>query len=172
MQEAKNALGKIPNDYENKNPLDFSKEIFGSTQLMQSYFSEFLIKLIRHGKELSDTISPSAEGRLIAKNSLAELISDYLQKNIYSPLTLSNVCNQFLIGKSKLSVIFRDYTGESPIKYYTRLKISEAKKLLREDLLSVSEIADLLCFSGIHNFSRAFKKATGFSPSEYKKSIL
>lgn len=172
MQEAKNALGKIPNDYENKGPLDFSNEKFGSTQLMQSYFSEFLIKLIRHGKEFSDKISPSAEGHLIAKNSIAELICDYLQKNVYSPLNLSDICSHFLIGKSKLSVLFRDYTGKSPVKYYSELKISEAKKLLREDSLSVSEIADLLCFSGIHNFSRSFKKATGFSPLEYKKSIL
>ena len=58
------------------------------------------------------------------------------------------------------------------MQYYHLLKISEAKKLLREEDYSVSEIAGIFGYSGIHNFSRAFKKATGFSPIGYKKSIL
>ena len=68
--------------------------------------------------------------------------------------------------------MFREKTGRSPMQYYADLKITEAKKLLREDNLSVSQITDALGYSGIHNFSRAFKKSTGFSPTEYKKSIL
>ena len=58
------------------------------------------------------------------------------------------------------------------MRYYSDLKIKEAKKLLREDVLSVSEISEKLNYSGIHNFSRAFKEATGFSPMGYKKSII
>ena len=83
-----------------------------------------------------------------------------------------SICNHFFIGKSQLSAMFRERTGESPMQYYTSIKVDEAKKLLREDNLSVSQITDVLGYSGIHNFSRAFKKATGFSPTEYKKSIL
>jgi hypothetical protein len=52
------------------------------------------------------------------------------------------------------------------------LKNRGGKKILRDEHLSVGEIADRLGYSGIHSFSRAFKTATGFSPSGYKKSIL
>ena len=58
------------------------------------------------------------------------------------------------------------------MEYFSELKIEEAKKLLREDNLSVSQITFKLNYSSIHNFSRAFKKATGFSPTGYKKSVL
>ena len=77
-----------------------------------------------------------------------------------------------MLGKSQLSKIFKDTTGKSIIEYYNNLKIAESKKLIREEQFSISEISDMLGYSSIHIFSRAFKKAVGFSPTAYKKSIL
>ncbi len=170
MQEAKNALGTITNDYNDKSDLDFSNEKFGSAQLMKFHFVELLVKLIRTGDALSAKSHIEA-GRPIAKNTLIELIISYLERNVYNNVTLNDICEKFFLRKSQLSVIFKEYTGKSPIQYYADLKIEEAKKLLREDSLSVSEITDSLNYSGIHSFSRAFKTATGFSPTGYKKSI-
>lgn len=171
MQEAQKALGKIKNDYYDKGGLDFSDEKFGSAQLMEFHFIELLIKLIRTGDSLLDKTQPISGSRSITKNTLIELIISYLEKNIYNKITLNDICDIFFIRKSQLSVIFKEYTGKSPMQYYSELKIEEAKKLLRENVLSVSEITDKLNYSGIHSFSRAFKASTGFSPTGYKKSI-
>ena len=62
--------------------------------------------------------------------------------------------------------------GISPIKYYNNLKIDEAKKLIREDNYSISQISELLHYSGAQNFSKTFKNSVGLSPAEYKKRIL
>ena len=70
------------------------------------------------------------------------------------------------------SKVFKENTGKSPMEYYQHLKIIESKKLIREEKYSISEISDMLGYSSIHIFSRAFKKAVGFSPTAYKKSIL
>jgi len=48
----------------------------------------------------------------------------------------------------------------------------EAKKLLREKQHTVSQISDMMGYSSVHTFSRAFKKATGLSPVAYTKTIL
>ena len=170
--EARLAMGKIPGEYSDKNPLDFSHEKFGASQLMKFHFTEFMIKLIRSGTEFGGRIHSSAESRTIAKNSIVDLICEHMQAHITENLSLEEICNHFFIGKSQLSSMFHERTGESPMQFYADLKVAEAKKLLREDNLSVSQITDILGYSGIHNFSRAFKKATGFSPTEYKKSIL
>lgn len=170
MQEAKNALGKIANNYHDKGDLDFSKEKFASSQLMSFHFMELLIKLIRKGDTLPDKKSDS-ESRPVTNNTLSELIISYLKKNIYNKITLNDICDIFFIRKSQLSIIFKEYTGKSPMQYYSQLKIEEAKKLLREDSLSVSQITDKLNYTNIHGFSRAFKASTGFSPTGYKKSI-
>lgn len=172
MQEAADALGAIPSEYKDTSPLDFSKEKFGASQLMKSHFTEFLVKLIRAGNAGSGYISSSAESRSIAKNSIVELVTDFMREKVYENLTLDELCRHFFIGKSSLCEIFGDCVGKSPMRYYGELKISEAKRLLREGELSVSQITDLLGYSGIHNFSRAFKSSTGFSPTEYKKSVL
>lgn len=172
ISEAKNALGVLPNRYDDKSDLDFSKEKFAATQMMQCYFCEFLIHLIRGGSAQSDTLTPSAEAHTIAQTSLAELIEKYLKENLYVPLALQDVCDHFLLGKSQLCAIYKQHTGKSLMAHYADLKMQEAKKLLREERLGVGEIAESLGFSGIHIFSRAFKKATGFSPTAYKKSVL
>jgi AraC-like DNA-binding protein len=171
LKEAKNALGGVQGDYSARRPLDFSHELFGSTQLMAGYMEEFLIKLIRNGRNSGNIIRASEESRRMAKNSTAEVIKEYLQTKVYSELTLDELCAHFFMGKSKLSSIFKEKTGQSPMQYFSLLKVEEAKKLLRDESNSVSEIADKLKFSGIHSFTRAFKNATGFSPTSYKKSI-
>ncbi len=169
MQEAKNELGAIQGDYINRKPLTFHYSAFGATQLMASYFEEFLIKLTRLGGE---KIHADSKSRMIAKNTTAELIEDYLKKNIYSTLHLPMLCAHFHISKSQLSQLFKECTGKSIMQYFSDLKMREAKKLLRETNHSVGEIAEKLGYTSIHSFSRAFKNATGFSPRAYKDSIL
>ena len=172
LREAKNVLGEIPNDYENKEKLSFQSSVFGAQQLLQSYFTEFLIRLIRSESSLGEEIPATKETRDIATNSMNELITQYLTDNIYSNLTLKDLCNHFLIGKTQICKIFNETTGQSPMSYYQKLKIAEAKKLLREKNYSVTEISDMLGYSSIHTFSRAFKKAAGFSPTAYSASVL
>ena len=169
IEEAQNALGKIPNDYNFKGSLDFSNATFGSCQLMKFHFVEFLIKLVRGNAHAA---SHSIKNRLSAKSGAIDLIVSYMNENIYNDINLEKLCNRFYLRKSRLSVLFKELTGKSPMEYFTELKIEEAKKLLREDNLSVSQITFKLNYSSIHNFSRAFKKATGFSPSGYKKSVV
>ncbi len=171
VEEAKNALGTIPADYEDKGDLNFLPAVFGSTQLLQCYFTEFLIRLIRSGNSLSSNVSSSKKSRDIANNSISELICDYMKHNIYSNITLKDICSQFLQGKTQLCKIFRESTGQSPMDYYMNLKINEAKKLIREKNHSVTEISDMLGYSSIHIFSRAFKKAVGMPPTAYAKRI-
>ena len=172
LQEAKNALGKIPDRYEDKRNLNFSNSPMGSTQLLQCYLTELLIRLLRNVDTFSEHIYANEESRTIASNSIIELVKEYMNNNIYSSLALKDLCEHFMLGKSQLSKIFKDTTGKSLMEYYNNLKITESKKLIREENYSISEISDMLGYSSIHIFSRAFKKAVGFSPTAYKKSIL
>ena len=173
IEEAKNALGgEIQGDYINRHSLNFDETKFGSIQLMTAYLEEFLIKLIRSDEELSHTVPSSVEVRKITTNSTVDSVIAYLRANVYGTVTLPQLCDRFFIGKSRLTTIFKETTGKSPMQYFGELKIEEAKKLIRDDVLSIGEIAETLRYSGIHSFSRSFKAATGFTPTGYKKSIF
>ena len=171
-EEAKTALGEIPSDYENKSSLKFKDSAFGSPQLLECYFTEFLLHLIRSGNLLSEAVLSSKQSRDIANNSLSELILEFMKNNVYSNITLNEICSQFLLGKTQLCKIFKENTGKSPMEHYNFLKLQEAKKLIREGVYSVSQISDMLGYTSIHNFSRAFKKAVGIAPTAYSKKIL
>ena len=171
LSEAKNALHPIPYEYENKKPLDFSQAAFGSVQLLECYLTEFLIILKRSNKEMIDKFIYSNNSRIIAQNSLLDLIIDYMKKNIHSSISVKDICNHFLMCKTQVFDLFNKNLGTSPIDYFNTLKTEYAKDLLKNKSFSVSHIANTLGYINIHSFSRAFKNITGSSPSEYRKGL-
>lgn len=166
--EASEALGAALGDYENKNALEFSDVTKGAFQLLECYLTELLLILMRSGEDICPAVR-TENSRALAQSSIAELVVSYLEENIHNNLSLSDICKRFYMGKSQLCKLFAEYTDSSPMDYFTRLKISEAKRLLRQESLSVSRISDMLAYSSIHNFSRAFKKNVGMSPLAYRR---
>ena len=84
-------------------------------------------------------------------------------------LTIDNICEQIAYSKAYLFRIFKAKTGKTIMAYFTELKIKQAKQLLRENELSVKEIAEKLGFSTPDYFTKTFKRVTGFTPLAYKK---
>ncbi|MET0464647.1 MAG: helix-turn-helix domain-containing protein [Chitinophagaceae bacterium] len=77
------------------------------------------------------------------------------------------------VSQNYLYKIIKQVSAISPKVMVNEQIIAEAKKLLKQSCLSVSEIADSLNFPDLFVFSKFFKKQTGMSPSVYrKKSIL
>ena len=171
INEAKVALGEIPNEYSDKRALDFSRSPFGSVQLLECYLTEFLLTLKRSDGGAISKATKTEDSRTLAHSSIFELIVDYMNEHICDNITLAQLCSNFYMGKTQLCALFSEHCGEGPIEYYSKLKIARAKKLLLEGA-SVSKISDTLGYSSIHCFSRAFKKAVGVSPIEYKRKIL
>ncbi|HFV1519083.1 TPA: helix-turn-helix transcriptional regulator, partial [Enterococcus faecium] len=77
----------------------------------------------------------------------------------------------FFISPASLKKHFRKVNGKSVISYFKELKMEKAKRLVLENELTYTEIADILGFHSIHHFSSAFKKYTGLSPSKYYLSL-
>ena len=171
LSEASNALGQLCGDYENKSPLDFSHAQPGAVQLMQCYLVEFLFSLIRTNSERIQPLAQIADVHRIAESSLADSVLHYMQANITRPPSLQLLCEQFSISRTYLCSIFKASVGTSPVDYWISLKIREAKKLIREGNLNVTQIAEYLGYAGIHHFSRMFKKVVGISPTDYRNSV-
>ncbi|MEX2233821.1 MAG: AraC family transcriptional regulator [Cyclobacteriaceae bacterium] len=66
--------------------------------------------------------------------------------------------------------MFSSVEGITLEQYIIRQKIEKVKELLFYDELNMSEIADHLGYSSVAHLSAQFKKVTGFTPSELKKS--
>ncbi|MDF2658830.1 MAG: transcriptional regulator, AraC family [Paenibacillus sp.] len=145
---------------------------FGCEQLIKNYLEILLISLLRRfqnrqeGEDAALSVAPS-ENR---KAALLVKVIDYMHDNLSASLKLEQMCGEFLIGKTQLKALFKDWTGLGPIQYFNRLKLEKAKTMIREELYNYSEIADRLGYSSVHYFSSTFKKATGMTPTEYART--
>ncbi|GIP33242.1 AraC family transcriptional regulator [Paenibacillus sp. J2TS4] len=147
----------------------------GAEQLIKLYLETFLLRLLRKEKSgqteervsatLSSTAKENNEGEVI-KSIIA-----YLEGQLGSKLSLAEMSDALHLSKTKLKELFKRRTGYTLTEYFGQLKIDKAKTYIREEPSNFTEIAEKLGFSSVHYFSKAFKKATGMSPSEYAKSV-
>ena len=66
---------------------------------------------------------------------------------------------------------FTQLTGESPMRYQKRRRIDWACAAIYHGEVSLKQIADELGFCDVFHFSKAFKQATSFAPSEYRRRV-
>lgn len=76
------------------------------------------------------------------------------------------------IGTTLFNEKVKKYSGFSPINYLINIRISEAIKLLKNQEVSITDIALDLGFYSSQHFSTTFKKLTGYTPSDLRKKNI
>lgn len=84
-------------------------------------------------------------------------------------LNLTQIAKEVGVSKNHLSREYSKETGETLIEYISKIRITEAKKLLNQSNLKVYEISELIGFSNSETFFRTFKKVTGETPKNFQK---
>lgn len=113
---------------------------------------------------------PSSNLKRYKSNQFNSIVK-YMQDNICEPLTSMQICAKFKISASTLKALFKEYSTLGPKAYFINLKIEESKKMIRDTSMNFTEISTKLGFSSLYYFSKLFKEKTGFTPSEYSKSV-
>ncbi len=72
------------------------------------------------------------------------------------------------VSAGHLRRVFKEHTGLSPYQYHLQLKIGQAKMMLRESGLSITQIAKDLGFQNVYHFSKLFKTKTEVSPNQWR----
>lgn len=98
-------------------------------------------------------------------------IQKYINRNISDNVSLTALSDEFCYNSSYLSRLYKNITGEGLSEYINRVRIENAKKLLKNQELKISVITDLVGFKTPSYFTRFFKKATGYTPQEYRNMI-
>lgn len=144
------------------------KPTLGGEQLIKNYLEIFLINLLRDQTETEQSNTTFLPWKELSAKPIND-VTAVLKKNIYSALTIDEICEKTNYSKAYLFRVFKAKTGKTIMAYFIELKINQAKQLLRENELSVREISEKLAFNTPDYFTKTFKRVTGLTPLAYKK---
>lgn len=144
---------------------------FGAEQMIKVHLQSLLITLVRKNVQLEKNQRISTIARERAEDDIIRRVEKYMKENTCGDLSLEDICRHVKMSRTQLAALFRRKKETGIISYFKNLKVNQAKTLIREENLNISEIAELLGYTSIHSFSRTFKNTVGMSPMEYAKSV-
>lgn len=103
---------------------------------------------------------------------IIEEIMSFIRKNYNQPISLQTVGKHFKLNTYTLCRLFKNEVGINFHKYLTKVRIEEAKDMLRNNKKDLLDISLETGFVDVSHFAKTFKKTEGMTPSQYKKFHL
>lgn len=103
------------------------------------------------------------------KTALLTPALDHIAKHYTERITNAELSSLTGVSDTYFRKLFTEAMGESPISYVNSLRIKKAKEMLLFDSSTVSDVAKSLGYPSIYDFSRAFKRRVGISPSAFRE---
>jgi AraC family transcriptional regulator of arabinose operon len=98
----------------------------------------------------------------------SDAIIEYMRTRISEPVRLEAFARVAGLSVSHFSELFREQVHQSPLSYFTQLKIRAACRLLDLSGKSIKVVAVETGYNDPYYFSRVFKKIMGISPEKYR----
>lgn len=84
--------------------------------------------------------------------------------------TVASLAHEVAMSRSAFAARFKELVGESPMQYITRWKMNVALTCLKNEDVSLGELANRLGYQSEAAFSRAFKRFIGVSPGAARRN--
>ena len=126
--------------------------------------SERLAKL-DEGKEKTSESDNTSANNFIVRQAISYMEQHYMER-----LQLTDVADKGYVSHWHLSKLLNS-TGKSFSDVLGEIRIENAKKLMEDSSLHISDISDMVGFADTAHFSRVFKKYTGMSANEYRNKM-
>lgn len=133
----------------------------------ESKVSEAIALVIDHAEKQQKTFSCNE----FDKQRMLQL-EHYIAKNYAGSICLSELAKISCMSISKLKYTFKMMYGCNISEYINEMRLSQAKKMLQDNTISVSGIANEVGYKTTSAFTKMFKEKTGILPRDYRKSAL
>ncbi|MEZ0119143.1 UNVERIFIED_ORG: YesN/AraC family two-component response regulator [Heyndrickxia coagulans] len=103
-----------------------------------------------------------------SSKNLASQIYAYIAAHTKQPFSLANLSQEFSYHKAYIIQLIKDAYSITPAQLHTRLRMEEAKSLLKNTNFPIQEIAGEVGYDDPAYFCKQFKKKTGVTPKVYR----
>lgn len=120
-----------------------------------------------HSREkelLNEKLQNNDRGKFV----LFKDVEKYIIDNMKEEMDLERIAAKFNLSSYYFSRTFKEVLGYNFSDYINIIRINRAKKLLKNDSMSIKEICYSLGYSDPNYFSKVFKKYEGLSPTEFR----
>ena len=155
-ENIENAVGSLCKEIESQ-PMAYS------TELVSLICSQMIVYFIRH---FGLTMQRNTDSNVV-NAKVCSHVMNYIDSHIFAMKNLREVATEMGYNYSYISSLFHKTTGVTLNNYFKNKRMSEAKKLLSDNKMSISEIARIMNYSSVYAFSKAFKEHFGASPGHY-----
>ncbi|MET4107693.1 helix-turn-helix transcriptional regulator [Hymenobacter sp. UYP22] len=114
----------------------------------------------------------SRQAEIVARfhQALHTHLEDFLAGRVEQLHTLTELASVLCLHPGHLSQVIKAATGHHACHFYEQRLVVEAKKRLKDTSLPIGTIARQLDYE-VSNFTKFFKRFTGLTPSQYRKTI-
>ena len=163
---------KIYNTKPSARIVELFEDILSELQLKRTLYEAHCIgKLLEIFTSLKRKTESKTDSQKEDFGKIAFVVQ-HIHKNYNKNESLDFYAELCALSKFHFLRKFEETTGMTPIAYKNKLRIDHAREMLEEGFLLINEISEMVGYSSPAYFSDAFKKETGFSPSEYKKQLI
>lgn len=133
---------------------------------VRSALSELTFLLCNH---LSPAAAPIS-GKAVRNADRIKAMLSYIHNYYDSELSTAAIAASASVSESECLRCFRSTIGTTPIQYLKHYRLRQAARLLTETSQKVSDIAVCCGFQDMSYFTRAFRDAYGYVPTQYRKN--
>ena len=106
----------------------------------------------------------------IESDGIFNEIVEYVKKSPQEPLGVDHICKRFHVSKNSLYAYFNENYGKTVNEFISDVRIEKAKSLLSGSRDPIYMIAEKIGIDNHTYFCKLFKKKTGMTPNEYRRS--
>jgi len=103
------------------------------------------------------------------RNLVVNAIVSFINENYMNDISLDKIARNMYLSPVYISRIFKEETGESPINYLIKVRLSKAREMLEKGRMPIKAVAKSVGYDDAYHFSKLFKKYYGSPPSRYRK---
>lgn len=119
----------------------------------------------------SCVIDKIIDSKSLNSSPLVEKIVEYLDENFNKPFSLETLAQLVYLSPNYVSKVFRKETGKKLSDYIVEVRIEKAKELLKNPNIRAYEIGEKVGYTDARYFGDLFRKHTGFTLTEYRKTL-
>jgi AraC family transcriptional regulator len=101
--------------------------------------------------------------------SQLERVTDYMKANLTQDLSILDLATLTNMSESHFSRSFKRSVGIAPYHYLMKQRVERAKQLLKQQVISISDIALDCGFANQTHLTKVFHRMTGMTPKTYQK---